>query len=201
MRIKIQLSTSNPTPAIREIAPRVRSAAARFAGLACLTLVALGAGQAQALYIDFADYQGAESGNAAQLSFEGLSISISSSPTDFELEISEVGLGVRCTAGFFGCLGNQSGEIDAAWNEAVTITFEGGPVAIQSVDLERIYRGEVAVVATPDAGVQVRGSSGLFGGATARVDMGGVVTRSSRSRASAGSAMPPSAASSSTCSA
>ncbi len=130
---------------------------------------------ASALYVDFADYQGQQSGSQANITAHGLSITIDSHPSDFNLSITDSGLGVECTAGFWGCFTNQPDQIDAEWQEAIIITFNDGPVALNSVDLSRIYSGEIALVATNSGGTAVMGSG--YNEETARytVDMDGVV--------------------------
>lgn len=142
----------------------------RVALIATLGLMA--ASSAQALYVDFADYRGAASGNGAEIEADGVSISISSQPSRFDLSITNAGLGVACTDRGWRCITNQSNQIDAEWNEAVTITFTEGPVALQSIDLSRITRTEVAVVAIGDQDVHVRGGRGN----SRSVDLGGIVT-------------------------
>ena len=126
---------------------------------------------ASALYVDFADYQGMESGSQADITAHGLSITINSHPSNFNLSISDSGLGVECTLGGWGCFTNQPDQIDAEWQEAIIITFNDGPVSLQSVDLSRIYSGEIAVVATESSGTAVSGNSS----SETTVDMGGVV--------------------------
>ena len=137
---------------------------------------ALASTQASALYVDFADFQGAESGNQASIEADGVSISITSNPSNFDLSISNSGLGVQCAGGFWACLGNQSNQIDAEWNESIVITFNDGPVVLNSVDLSRFHAREVALISTAGEGTAVRGSgfSERTGGRT--VDLGGIVT-------------------------
>lgn len=130
---------------------------------------------ASALYVDFADYQGMQSGSQANISAHGLSITIDSYPSDFNLSITDAGLGVECTAGFWGCFTNQPDQIDAEWQEAIVITFNDGPVSLSSVDLSRIYSGEIAVVATASAGAAVMGDGTSEDTANYTVDMGGVI--------------------------
>ncbi|MEM9177678.1 MAG: PEP-CTERM sorting domain-containing protein [Myxococcota bacterium] len=144
---------------------------------AVIALVALAAGQAQALYIDFADYRGAESGNSAEITFEGLNIAITSAPSDYDLTISSAGLGVRCTDGFFRCLGNQSSQIDAEWGESIAISFLDGPVVVNRVDFEQIYAGEIAIVETDASDYDaIVGTAYRRRDAHASADLEGVVT-------------------------
>jgi len=138
-------------------------------------VVLLWSGSAQALYLDFADFQGSESGNRADINFDGTSISISSQPSRFDLTISNSGLGVGCTDGFWRCLSNSDSQIDAEWNEQITITFNDGPVAVESVILSQLYRGEVAVVGTEALRTTVEGTGWRRRSSTAVVDMGNVM--------------------------
>ena len=153
---------------------KVRGAA--LAAALCALLV-IPVSQAQALYLDFADFRGAESGNTADLTFEGLNISITSAPSDYDLTITRSGLGVRCTDGWRDCLGNQRGQIDAEWGESIAVTFLDGPVVVNRVDFERIYWGEVALVDT-DASDTTAAYGNGWGGRRGRAsaDLAGVVT-------------------------
>lgn len=154
---------------------KLNSLAALVAATSSILLLSVS--QAHALYIDFADYRGAESGNAAELTFEGLSISITAAPSDYDLRITEAGLGVRCTDGFFSCLGNQGDQIDAEWGESISISFLDGPVVVNSVDFDEIFLGETAVVqADASPSVEVRGTAWRARDASASADLAGVVT-------------------------
>ena len=133
------------------------------------------AANAQAIYVDFADYQGAASGNRADIDVGGHSLTITSQPTRFDLSISRAGLGVSCTNGFWRCLTNSSTQIDAEWNEQITITFNDGPVVLNEVYLSRLYSGEVAVVEAGSFETAVRGRGGWWQNASnAAVGLGGI---------------------------
>ena len=132
-----------------------------------MALVVLAAGflattSAEAIYVDFADYQGAASGNRADIDAGGYSLTITSQPTRFDLSISRNGLGVSCTSGFWRCFTNSPTQIDAEWNEQITITFNDGPVVLNDVHLSRLYSWEVAVVANDDFTTAVRGRGGWW---------------------------------------
>ena len=142
--------------------------------LAALTAGLLAAANAQAIYVDFADYQGAASGNRADIDVGGYSLTITSQPTNFDLAISNAGLGVSCTNGFWRCLTNSSTQIDAEWNEQITITFNDGPVVLNEVFLSRIYRGEVAVVEAGAFETAVRGRGFRRHTTNAIVGLGGI---------------------------
>jgi hypothetical protein len=134
------------------------------------------AASAQAIYVDFADYQGAASGNTATIYVEDQTIDITAMPTDFDLTISRDGLGVKCTDGFWNCFGNQGRQIDAEWGEEITITFQDA-VTINSVDLSLLYEGEVAVVGTSNgAETLIKGDTQYLSGdrGIATVELGGV---------------------------
>ena len=124
---------------------------ARYGSLAlvraAMALLFLAASSAQAIYVDFADYQGAAAGNSALIDVEGHLISISANPTRYDLSIMNAGLGVACTDRRGRCRGNQSAQIDAEWRESIVITFNDGPVEFVGVDLSRLYSGEIAVAA------------------------------------------------------
>ena len=148
---------------------------AALAMAVAFAVVFVWSGSAQAIYLDFADYQGSESGNRANIEVDGTSITISSRPTRFDLTISNSGLGVGCTDGFWGCLSNSRSQIDAEWNEQITITFNDGPVSLERVVLSRLYSGEVAVVGTEAVDNTVEGSGWRRRTSTVAVDMGGAL--------------------------
>lgn len=147
---------------------------------AAITLAVLCSTNAHALYIDFANYQGSESGHGAELIVGGYSITISSQPTDFDLTISSTGLGVACAGSSRNCRSNSRDQIDAEWNEQIRITFNDGPVVLNEVFYSRLYRGEVATIHTDDYLGSVRGRGrglGLFGrSGNTRLGMSGIGT-------------------------
>ena len=152
----------------------VRSAA----GVGAIAIVLLAASPALAVYVDFADHIGAQSGNTAKIVDDGLALTVTSYPTNFDLSITGSGLGVKCTSGFWHCLGNSSSQIDAEWGEAVKISFDHGPQSIEFIDLSKIFRGEVAVIAVDDSLEKVHGTSFRAKDANKRIDLGGVVATS-----------------------
>ncbi len=143
----------------------------RILSLVAVAALALGASQAQAIHVDFADYRGAASGSGATIEVGGVSLSISAQPSPFDLRINGAGLGVKCTHGFFRCLTNQSGQIDSEWNESIVITFDDGPVSLKSVALRKLFRGETAVVGMERRERVVHGSRN----GRANVSMAGVI--------------------------
>lgn len=149
-----------------------RTARNGIRGLLAAAFLVGAASQANALYVDFADFRGAAQGNGAEIEVDGLSISISASPSRFDLSITNAGLGVACTRSGWRCMGNQANQIDAEWNEAITITFNDGPVSVQGVDLSRISGWDVAVVTAEDASVTARGARG----GRQTIDFDGLVT-------------------------
>ena len=144
-----------------------------FSALVAITL--LWSGNAQAIYLDFADFRGSESGHQAEISIDGYSITVSSRPTRFDLTISNSGLGVGCRGRSWRCRGNSRSQIDAEWNEQITITFNDGPVSLDRVLLSRLYRGEVAVIGAEALRTRVAGTGWRRGRSTAVVDMGGIL--------------------------
>ena len=157
---------------------RVRSSARTprlllFALVASIMMIAT---SAQAIYVDFADYQGAEVGNETTIEVDGHSISISANPTRYDLSITDSGLGVACTDRRRNCRGNSSSQIDAEWRESIVITFNDGPVELTAVDLSSLYGGEVAVVQAEDFGVSVRGRGWSRRHSDRRVDFDELVT-------------------------
>ena len=145
---------------------------------ALVTFGMIFAGTAQAIYLDFAAYQGSESGNSADLMIGGQSVTVSSQPTRYDLRISRAGLGIRCTDTFEECSGNSDNQIDSEWLEQITITFNDGPVELNSVLLSRIYRNDIAIVSAGSESTEVRGSAlGWWDWENAHVnlDMGGIV--------------------------
>lgn len=147
---------------------------------ACCLLLA--AGPVGAATITFSDYQGVESGNTASISQDGFSLQITANPSHYDLTIGSDGLGVACTDGFWSCLSNDPGEIDATHGESVVIDF-GELVRLYDVDLLNLYSGgllpdERAAVEAAGVLVTVDGDDFLFGDGDASVDFGGILTSS-----------------------
>ena len=128
---------------------------------------------AHAIYVDFADYRGTDPGNSMTFEAGGQSITIAASPSDYDLRFTRSGAGVACTGSRLECFGNSSSQID--FNEEISITFNDGPVLLNSVELSRFYYGERAVLETDDTTTEVRGTGWRNRSGNRDVDFGGIV--------------------------
>ena len=133
--------------------------------------VLLVASSAQAVYVDFADYEGQQSGNHASIvAPDGTNLEISAAPSDFDLAITSAGLGVQCNRSFWTCLTNQSNQIDAEWGEQITITFDEVTI-VNSVDLGLLFNGEIAVIGN----TSIVGENSYFtSNGDTTIDLGGI---------------------------
>ena len=128
---------------------------------------------AQAIYVDFADYSGLSPGSSMTFDADGQSITISATPSDYNLRFTSAGAGVSCTGSLAECFGNSSSQVD--YNEELTITFNDGPVLLNTVELSRFYYGERALIETDDSEQLVRGTGWRNRSGDREVDMAGIV--------------------------